>query len=127
MKENYIVINGKKAELTDEQLKTLGIVVEKEITPEEQYALHEELNRKLWKFAMDNGGCLSKEEWEDYTINKYYIWYGVSDAGAFLLNVYCSAPAAGVGAQFFRSRGIAQKAIDEIIKPFFKEHPEYVW
>ena len=28
-KENYIVINGKKAELTDEQLKQLGIEVNK--------------------------------------------------------------------------------------------------
>lgn len=27
---NYIVINGKKAELTEEQLKQLGISIEKE-------------------------------------------------------------------------------------------------
>ena len=29
MSENYIVINGKKAELTNEQLKMLGIEVRK--------------------------------------------------------------------------------------------------
>ena len=28
---------------------------------------------------------------------------------------------------YFYSREIAGKAIDEIIKPFMKEHPEFVW
>lgn len=34
--ENYIVINGKRAELTDEQLKALGIYPEKDVNPFER-------------------------------------------------------------------------------------------
>ena len=98
--ENYICINGKKAELTEEQLKALGIELPKvnpfervkKTTPfyfitakgkaeygvelndyhcselynvanyctdkaiMEQRALHETLNRLLWRYAMEHGG-----------------------------------------------------------------------
>lgn len=125
--ENYIVINGKRAELTKEQLKQLGISTE--ITPEEQYKLHEQLNKELWEFAQANGGCFSKEEWANRNIYKHYIWSDGSTAGAFRLVVDYSASAAYAyfGATFFRSEKIAQKAIDCIIKPFLNEHSEFVW
>lgn len=125
--ENYIVINGKRAELTKEQLKQLGISTE--ITPEEQYKLHEQLNRKLWDFVQANGGCFSKEERRNKNIYKYYIWSVGSDAGAFRLAVDYSASAeyTPLGVTFFRSEEIAQKAIDYIVKPFLNEHPDFVW
>lgn len=53
--ENYIVINGKKAELTEEQLENLGIKVEKDIfEPKDgdQY------------YLISNSGCLCTHNWD---------------------------------------------------------------
>ena len=115
--ENYIVINGKKAELTKEQLVALGIEVEKEDPFEpkknvsnyfissvgevqenfydkestvvkeryaaanyctnkafmEQRALHEILNRLLWRYSMRHDG--DEMDWFDMEQSKYYIYY----------------------------------------------------
>lgn len=168
--ENYIVINGKKAELTEEQLKALGIEVkkkrnnpfnsdvyihkcyhyidtingvlhtcfdDKEIDEtfvndansfnDEDFAyqvyLHELLNRRLLKYAWDN-------EAEDYERNcnskqHYYILFDYSDK-VFIV-------AAGIriykneGSVYFSKQKVAKKAIEEVIKPFMTEHPEFVW
>lgn len=44
MNENYIVINGKKIELTEEQLKQLGIEVKKENPYQSDNAIHAFMN-----------------------------------------------------------------------------------
>ena len=31
------------------------------------------------------------------------------------------------GCIYFYSKSIAQKAIEEIIRPFMKEHPDFIW
>lgn len=56
MSENYIVINGKKMDLTDEQLKQLGIEVRKnpfERVPGEYYCIKE--TGEIYSYG-DNGG-----------------------------------------------------------------------
>ena len=67
------------------------------------------LMRRLRRFAVENGGSFSKEEWENCDILKYYIWYNscrreinINDASYYkiLFPVY------------FRSKEIAQKAIN---------------
>lgn len=161
--ENYIVINGKKAELTEEQLKALGIEVSKanafdrrekgewyyyinfqgEVvrTHEtnssynenmynaanycadealmKQRALHETLDRLLWRFSMMNGG--DKIDWEDNDTCKYVIRYDCGDKEFFINQLYCS--------KFinisFCSREIAKRAINEVIKPFIAAHSEF--
>lgn len=166
--ENYIVINGKKAELTEEQIKQLGIDIPKEnYNPfekpkkgEEYYfidelgiidrytwcndssdisfynisnccknkelmkqrALHETLNRLLWRFTYENG-------WDDTFIynfrkTKWYIRYDRS-SGNFSKG--CNLYLLYQGAIYFKDKETAQKAIDEIVKPFMKEHPDFVW
>ena len=163
--ENYIVINGKKAELTPEQLEALGIEVPKanafkrasscerfyfidckgEVfsTEEEgvknddvmyaianyctdkalmeQRALHEILYRQLWSFSMIHNG--DKLDWDD-AAHRYYIYY----------DHFCAKYRIGdannhqtINTIYFYSKEIAQRAIDEIIKPFITEHPNFKW
>ena len=163
--ENYICINGKKAELTRTQLKQLGIKPEDEnpferidgkvyyVIAEDgtlpdfqesgsdlddkfyevgnyctdkdlmrQRALHEILNRLLWKFSCENGEL--ENEWRGYENEHYCIYFdiinktfGVQD---FETSIMLNNP-------YFPSKAIAELAISTIVLPFIKEHPDFVW
>lgn len=165
--DNYIVINGKKAELTQEQLEKLGIVVEKKdpfAFSEDKYyfinamgtlsemkkgdtfynedysklhhevanycadkelmeqrALHETLNRLLWRYSMQHGG--GEIDWIDYSKAKYLIY--LKDNGVYCVDYVCST--LDIGAVHFCSSATAEAAIEEIVKPFMAEHPEFRW
>ena len=163
--ENYIVINGKKAELTEEQLKALGIEVKKEspfrrvnkrdnyycisykgkITASsemkdpsddtaynianyctdrellQQQAYREILNRLLWRYSMEHDG--DKINWVDGS-QKYYIFRN-KQSGAYgtSYDVVCTV----ISTVHFYTKEIAQNAIEEIVKPFMAEHPDFKW
>lgn len=161
MAENYIVINGKKAELTPEQLKALGL--ETEINPferekykgyyyiswdgilrgdidvdnnsdklrhnianyctdkemMEQRALHETLNRLLWRYAMEHGG--REIDWSN-TDDKYRICYDFDDNRC---RIYANSYTCTFGTPYFRTMETAENAIKEIIEPFMAEHPDF--
>lgn len=166
MSENYIVINGKKAELTEKQLKALGIEVETKrknpfervfegekyfcTTPDgadgaleandstddnffenadyfndedfaKQVALHQLLYRKLLKFAYDNG-CEDTAAWNGKNIH-YTIRYFHEDKEFIAFGQHDDK---GQGVCFI-SKECAERAIEEVVKPFMKEHPEFVW
>lgn len=165
--ENYIVINGKKAELTDEQLKQLGINVEvKKETPftrhsdetywsintmnsvvslhdynsdldnaiydnvnyfndynlAEQVALHQLLYRKLLKYAYENDAVVN--DWNDLDSKKYLIVKPIDDNKFHIdwnhrIKHVCSI--------YFNTKEVAEQAIKNVIEPFMKEHPDFVW
>lgn len=198
--ENYIVINGKKAELTEEQLNYLSMFnrfaqMAKEqfgltITPKEtagetfktlfgadfsdcskrknpfnselkdkdsyfiideegvktsfydsitdkhrlnnvnsfndkdfakQVYLHELFNRKLLKFAYDNNAedC----EWNGENLH-YYIFLDTL-SNKFRVEDYFNAKT--LSTIHFSNKKIAKQAIQDVIEPFMKEHPEFVW
>ncbi len=160
MSNNYIVINGKKMDLTEEQLKRLGIEVRKnpfervddggryfyinvhgevhqhydvKYPYEEklydvsnyfineafanQVALHQLLYRKLLKFAYDNR-CEAMEE-----SNQYYVNYCPSTK-SYTVQIDCGFRAFGT---HFSSYEATERAINEVVEPFVKEHPEFVW
>ena len=164
MSENYIVINGKRAELTKGQLEALGIETKK-ATPFErakkgnifygisdlggiyswhehggvlqddlfnvanyctdkelmqQRALSETLNRLLWRYSMEHDGdkIILNHCWGlkcdmlnngDIICEAYELWGHI------------------LGECVFYSKAIAQSAIKEIVKPFMKQHPEFIW
>lgn len=155
---NYICINGKKAELTEEQLKQLGIEIPKAKNPFdrvelskgyycitgtgkvirafdlddvndrechnvgnyctdfsmiEQRALHETLNRLLWRYSMEHDGDKIREN----------CYGGIKCSNG----VFESFTAYGhsVGRIQFYDEFIAANAIEEIIKPFMAAHPEF--
>lgn len=174
--ENYIVINGKRAELTEEQLKQLGIKTEKEsekkrtnpfdntprqvhvysighvgvqtfgsiLTPVDlsmteslvntansfndydfarQLYLHELLNRKLLKYAWDNEA--EDRSWNGDNLHYYIIRDNRYCNGRYFVSYrdYLKENSA----VYFSKKGVAEKAIEDVIKPFMKEYPEFIW
>jgi hypothetical protein len=157
------MINGKRIELTDEQVKTLGIkrknpferVVKGnvyyrvseygeigDLTEDGDYtdqylydgvnyfnddsfanqvALHQLLYRKLLKFSYDND-CEDMQEWNKVNCH-YYISYSI-DEDRFYADVTTSFKHEDV---WFCSRDSANCAIKEVVEPFMKEHPEFMW
>lgn len=166
MSDNYAVINGKRVELTDEQMKALGIVARKNpferVNPDaddkyyyirvsgdvaeyhdvndngdrllyeasnyfndeqfaKQVALHQLLYRKLLKFAYDNG-FEDTQEWND-SFSHYYLYYSHRERR---VKVDANADSQKIGV-YFSSKKAAERAIEEVVKPFVKEHPEFKW
>lgn len=172
--ENYIVINGKKAELTEEQLKALGIEVKKKRNnPFEQVELarrywyigsvnnticsndlrndsddrlynatnyfndenfakqviwHEELNRRLLKYAWDNEAEDNEWNWTASPVCQgnihYFIYKEVSSGDQFKIG---SDVISRHNEVYFSKQKVAEKAVEEVVKPFMKERPEFVW
>lgn len=163
--DNYIVINGRKAELTDEQLKQLGINVEKEnpfgrkigeayfyiqangTTIHEtdgntsfdrvmynqanyfknreiaqQVALQQLLYRKLLKYAYENDAIVT--DWTDLNSQKYFISKSMNKDEFYVDWNHMVKHGCEV---YFTDKKVAQKAIEDVILPFMKEHPEFVW
>ena len=164
MKEIKLTIDGKEIQLTDEQLKMLGIEVKKnpfdrvsgddkyyytivsgdvlrhvdindktdrrlynainyfnDKTFAEQVALHQLLYRKLLKFSYDNE-CEDTAEWDGENAH-WIIRYNENR------NEFCSYYQDGYKARdvYFSSKEGAERAIKEVVEPFMKEHPEFVW
>ena len=156
---NYICINGKKAELTEEQLKALGIELpnaspfervkkgdkyyiidgsghvfqayefkdsqddrafsngnycaDKSIM--EQRALHETLNRLLWRYSMEHKA-------ENHTPCEIFYDCELKVWISCYLNKKCNYLSPR-----FDSKEIAENAIEEIVKPFMESHPNFKW
>lgn len=87
----------------------------------EQVALHQFLYRKLLKFACDNE-CEDTAEWDGS--NKHWaVRYNY--AGGARTAYYKSSR--GAQEVYFSSEEGAKRAIEEVVDPFMKEHPEFVW
>ena len=86
-----------------------------------QVALHQLLYRKLLKFAYDNG-YEDKAKWNN-TNRHWRIWYdhcnNVFDVG--WSDIFQSSDV------YFSTEEGAGRAIREVVIPFMKEHPEFVW
>nr|DAQ37464.1 MAG TPA: hypothetical protein [Caudoviricetes sp.] len=164
MSDNYAVINGTRVELTDDQVKVLGIETRNNpfdrveqfnkyyrVTAANQVddyvevldstdnrlydvanyfndkdfanqvALHQLLYRNLLKFAYDNG-C-EDTEW-DLNNRHYYI---IGSFGGKNLGFDSDDVFKRQGTVYFSSKDGAIQAINEVVKPFMKEHPEFVW
>ena len=86
----------------------------------EQRALHETLNRLLWRYSKEHGG--------DYEWNNETAHYAISmntENGVFIVDYFERDKFNGV--VYFKDESTAQSAIEEIVKPFMAGHPEFVW
>ena len=85
-----------------------------------QVALHQLLYRKLLKFSYENK-C-ADVEWNGRN-DHWCIYYNPDDFK------YCVAGFAShkFDSVWFSSEDAAERAIEEVVKPFVKEHPEFVW
>lgn len=87
----------------------------------QQVALHQLLYRMLLKFAYDNE-CEDNQEWNK-TYWHYYIDYNTEE-GRFCADVTGTFKHRDV---WFCSKKSAERAIKEVVEPFMKEHPDFVW
>lgn len=85
-----------------------------------QRALHETLNRLLWRYSETHGGDNS---WETADNHHHFIYRGAARG----LNVMYSIGAKAQGVVYFKDEETARSAIEEVVKPFLAEHPEFVW
>ena len=164
MSKNYAVINGKKIELTEKQIKALGIVTKKnpfgrvaklemycyidafdevhcvadeadqsddmsfecsnyfnEKAFAEQVALHQLLYRKLLKYAYDNE--FEDEEWDGTKMHAYIIYNFTRKD----YDIRWTRNEKEPGTVYFKTPTRATAALNEVVMPFVKEHPEFVW
>ena len=172
MSDNYAVINGRRVELTDEQVNMLGVEVEKKrrnpferVDNDNEYyyikndgkvsnycevrdsvdnelydninyfndeqfanqvALHQLLYRKLLKFAYDNG-CEDTAEWNGYNYHFYIRCEYDDGVDKSVWEVAATVMNRSVNEVYFSKESVARRAIHEVVEPFMKEHPEFVW
>lgn len=86
-----------------------------------QVALHQLLYRKLLKFAYDNE-CEDTAEWNGS--NGHWCVYYNRDDLKYDVAGFSAHKFAGV---WFSSEDAAKRAIKEVVEPFIKELPEFVW
>ena len=167
MKEIKLTIDGEEVQLTDEQLKMLGIEPEKKkknpfdrVAEDEVYfqigidgdvfslyedrttadedsvlcvnyfndeafakqvSLHQLLYRKLLKFAYDNE-C-EDEEWNGTTMHAYIIYNFTRKD----YDIRWTRNEKEPGTVYFKTPTRATAALNEVVMPFVKEHPDFVW
>ena len=80
----------------------------------EQRALHETLNRLLWRYSEMNGGGEKRGGYFIYRSNMEDMRVG-----------HCTY--ASCGDVYFRKKEVAEAAIEEVVKPFMAAHPEFRW
>lgn len=84
----------------------------------EQRALHETLNRLLWRYSMEHDG--DKINLNNSTVFKYGVKHTLQRNWTTF-----STNAKLFGVPLFATEMIALDAIEEIIKPFIAEHPNF--
>ena len=84
-----------------------------------QRGLEEILARRLWRYSMEHDG--DKIDWSDGQC-KYVICYDVV-AGVFYIvhDIICQS----INMIYFIDFATAQKAIEEVVKPFMEEYPGF--
>lgn len=164
--DNYIMFDGKKLPLTDEQIEMLKSEMKQKKTPFKraergkdyyaidmtgeviscadyrfgtddmlfdvanyctdekmmtQRALHEKLNRLLWKYSMENGE--TDNPW-DGNRQHFYIYFHGGER-TFMVDFRWSVRS--LCEVYFPTEEVAKKAITDVAIPFLTDYPEFVW
>lgn len=128
--ERYFLINGNgrvstmSADTnspTDEELYAIGNYCH-DRGMMEQRALHETLNRLLWRYSEEHGG---DNAWNSQNLQEHYYIY--LDTQNCVLYVHYNDAHRVEGVIYFKDEATAEAAIEEVVKPFMAAHPEFVW
>lgn len=87
-----------------------------------QVYLHEILNRKLLKYTWDNEAEDCECDWNGK--RHYYIYFDYSES---FFTIAHTTIYKNQGIVYFSKEDVAYQAIEDVVKPFIKEHPEFVW
>lgn len=88
-----------------------------------QRALHEVLDRLLWRYSLTHDDE-DKINWKDQTMFKWFVCY---DHSRSEFGICRSLTIQDINRAYFYSENIARAAIEEVVKPFIRKHPEFVW
>lgn len=84
-----------------------------------QVALHQKLNNLLRRYSEQHSG---DAPWDgDY---EHYMIMFDTLSNTYVVDCYCMSK--GIGTVYFHSYEVAEQAIKEVVKPFMKEHPDFV-
>ena len=86
-----------------------------------QVALHQLLYRKLLKYSYDNE-CTDKE-WDGTNVHVYIIYSSMKKD----YDIRWTRDEKEPGTVYFKSTTWATAALNEVVMPFIKEHPDFVW
>lgn len=87
----------------------------------EQRALRETLNRLLWRYSEQHGG---DSEWGSTDCPHYYVYFNeVASEWSVSFDITRRMP----GGVYFKESWVAKNAIEEIVCPFLRSHPELKW
>lgn len=86
-----------------------------------QVALHQLLYRKLLKYAYDNE--FEDEEWDGTKMHAYIIYNFTRKD----YDIRWTRDEKEPGTVYFKTPTRATAALNEVVMPFVKEHPEFVW
>ena len=86
----------------------------------EQRALHETLNRLLWRYSEEHGG---DSEWNN--ANEHWRVARNTQTECFCLAAWSTYKVPGT--VYFRDEETAKNAIRDVVEPFVTEHPEFKW
>lgn len=87
----------------------------------QQQAYREILNRLLWRWQHENDEAI---DWNDKEREKIYICCSFLDHKFFKDRHYHGK---SQGTVYFSAEETADQAIKEVVMPFMKEHPDFVW
>ena len=86
-----------------------------------QVTLHQLLYRKLLKYAYDNE--FEDEEWNGTKMHAYIIYNFTRKD----YDIRWTRNEKEPGTVYFKTPTMATAALNEVVMPFVKEHPEFVW
>ena len=88
----------------------------------EQRALHETLNRLLWRYRETHGG---DNAWNSQNLQEHcYIYLHTQNS---VRGVSYNDAHRVEGVVYFKDKVTAEAAIEEVVKPFMAAHPDFVW
>ena len=102
----------------DEDYYTIGNYYRSE-SYAQQITLHQQLNNLLRRYSEQHGG---DAEWDGGC--HYFICRDTYNRKIYVNS--CNV-AKTFGAVYFNSREVANAAVEEVVKPFLDEHPDFVW
>lgn len=88
-----------------------------------QVYLHELLNRKLLKYAWDNEAEDCNKIWNGENLH-YFIFLDTL-SNKFKVENYFNVKT--LSTVYFSKKKVAEQAIQDVIEPFMKEYPEFIW